>query len=186
MGTSVSQASPRNNNWNPIFAFYANSTLPEERIIQEIWRASERQENPISSEMKSDLIYQCYQVVRSSNDFKEAIEKFNRVVISSKQNSIIAEFAKRGIPSAFQSENPSSRWKENIFNEITKYVISRDASGFVGDKYRNKNVRELIEFKQRIGGKVADIVSSERGRIESKEDWNNFIDSSISKLKSNR
>ena len=185
MGTSINQGSPRNSsNWKPIFAYYVNPDIPEEGVIKEVWRASEKESIPISKEIKSDLLYECYKAVNSSGNFQEAIQKFNNAVTSTKQNSIVAEFAKRVIPVSFQSENPSQQWKQNLFSEFTKYVVSRDASGFVGENYRNKSVSELIDFKSRLGGKVAEIVSSETQQINSKKDWNSFVDSSISKLKS--
>lgn len=184
MGTSVSQASPKTSNWKPTLACYSKENIADERVIKEVWRASENQEIPISKEMKSDLMFQCFEAVNTSSTFQEAMQKFNNAVASSKQNSIVAEFAKRVIPASFQSESPSEQWKQNVFTEITKYVVSRDASGFVGENYRNKSVNELIEFKARVGKKVGEMISSETRQITSKKDWNSFIDSSISKLKS--
>jgi hypothetical protein len=183
MGTSINQASPKSSNWKPVLASYSKQGIQEERVIKEIWRASENEEVPISQEIKSDLVFQCFKAVESSTTFREAMMKFNEAIISSKKNSIIAEFAKRIIPSSFQGENPAEQWKGNLFTEVTKYVVSRDASGFVGESYRNKSVNELIEFKRRLGSKVAEIVKAESTTIKSKRDWNNFVDTSIKKLK---
>ncbi len=186
MGTSISQPSPRSSNWKRVFVCYENNTLPDSRIMNEIWRASETSEkgsSPLSSEMKSPSIYSCYEAVKSSKNFNEALQKFNRSIAETKSNSIVAEFAKRVIPISFQSKNPSEQWANNFFKEVTNYIMSRDASGFVGDNYRNKSVKELIEFKKNVSAKVEQVIRSEKKNFKSLDDWNSFVDNSISKLK---
>lgn len=188
MGTSVSQSSPRkSSSWKRVFVCYENNNIPENRIVNEIWRASETSEKdslPLSAEMKSQAIYSCYEAVKSSNNFQDALQKFNSAIIETKNNSIIAEFAKRVIPIAYQSNNPSEQWANCFFKEVTNYVISRDTSGFVGENYRNKSIKELIEFKKSISNKVSQIISLETKEFKSQTDWNSFVDKSISKLKS--
>lgn len=186
MGTSVSQPSKRTSNWKPVFACYQNEKIPESRLINEIWRASENEDRPISTQIKSDAIFACYQAVNSSENFQEALSKFNSSIIRYKNNSVVAEFAKRVIPLAFQSKNPATNWSNNFFSEITNYIVSRDASGFVGASNRNKSVEQLIEFKKNIGDKVTKIVASESKIFKSKSDWNSFVDKTIKKLKSSK
>lgn len=190
MGTSISQSSPRkSSNWKRVFVCYENNNLPDNRVINEIWRASETSEKdskPLSFEMKTQTIYSCYEAVKSSKNFQEALQKFNKAIIENKGNSIVAEFAKRIIPSAFESNNPSEQWTNNFFKEVTNYVMSRDASGFVGESYRNKSVKELIEFKKTVSNKVEQVIKSEKKNFKSQADWNSFVDSSISKLKSTK
>jgi len=186
MGTSVSQASPRTGqNWKPVFKCYENERLPVNRIINEVWRASEKEDIPISSFLKSNTIYNCFEAVKNSNNFSEALQKFNQSVLKTKSNSVIAEFAKRVIPIAFQSEQPTAQWTNCFFTEVTNYIVSRDSSGFVGEKYRNKSVNEMIEFKRNISLKVNQLISSESKQIETRAAWNSFVDRAILKLKSN-
>ena len=184
MGTSVSHGSPRTSNWKPVLACYANDNFSKERVINEVWRASEKETTPISSLMKSETIFECYNVVSNSLNYREALQKFNDIILSSKQNTIIAEFAKRVIPTAFQSDKPTQQWKSSFFTELTNYVVSRDASGFVGDKFKNKSVTDLIDFKKSISKKVNEIVGADKTKIKNQSDWNAFVDSSITKLKS--
>ncbi len=184
MGTSVSHGSPRTSNWKPLLACYTSDTIPHERIINEVWRASENEEKSISTMIKSEAIFQCYDAVSNSQNYREALEKFNDSILKSKENSIVAEFAKRVIPLAFQSDSPPDQWKNSFFSELTNYIVSRDASGFVGDKFRNKSVNDLIEFKKIIQTKVNDIVGSSKSKISNQNEWNSFVDTSISKLKS--
>lgn len=184
MGTSVSHGSPRTSNWKPVLACYANDNFSKERVINEVWRASEKEATPISSLMKSETIFECYNAVNNSENYREALQKFNDIIVNSKQNTIVAEFAKRVIPTAFQSDKPTEQWKNSFFTELTNYVVSRDASGFVGENFRNKSVTDLIAFKKSISKKVNEIVGADKTKIKSKSDWNTFVDSSITKLKS--
>ena len=178
MGTSVSQASPRNTNWSPVHAGYKNGFIPEERIISEIWRASENQETPMSDSIASDTIYNCYAAVSGSQNFQEALQKFNGFIAENKSNSIVAEFAKRAIPAAYQSENPAQGWAARFFSELTNYVMSRDASGFIGGNNRNKTVQEMINFKKNISAKVSGIVSAESRNIRNNEGMENLLSAS--------
>jgi hypothetical protein len=185
MGTSISQPSKRTPNWRPVFKCYENDKIPENRAINEVWRASENEDKPISLHLKSESIYNCFEAVKSSSSIAEAMQKFNLSILKNKNNSIVSEFAKRAIPLAFQSTNPSGHWINNFFSEVTNYIVSRDTSGFVGDKYRNKNVNELINFKKSINSRVNQILGNEGSSINSHSSWNLFVDSSINKLKTN-
>jgi len=184
MGTSVSQPSKRNPNWNPVFKCYENDIISIDRTIQEVWRASENEEQPISSQLKSKSIYNCFLAVKNSKNIPEALQKFNQTILRDKNNSIIGEFAKRSIPIAFQTDSPSNQWIKSFFSEVTSYIVSRDTSGFVGDNYRNKNVKDLIEFKKEINYRVNKILESDDTKIKSHSSWNSFIENSVQKLKS--
>jgi hypothetical protein len=186
MGTSISQASPRNTNWSPVHTGYKSEFVSEERIISEIWRASENQEIPISQSIASESIYECYAAVRNSPNFQEAVEKFSEHLADSKSNSIVAEFAKRAIPAAYQSERPAEAWASRFFSEVTNYMMSRDLSGFVGGGNRNKTVTEMINFKKNITNKVSEIVGSGSRNIKNNNDWKSFVSESIDQLKSTK
>ena len=54
MGTSVSQCSQRNTNWKPVHLGYEKASIPENRVIKEIWRASENE--PIMARDKYALV----------------------------------------------------------------------------------------------------------------------------------
>jgi hypothetical protein len=186
MGTSTSQHSPTTTNWAPVRAVYENKSIPEERTINEIWRAGENEKSPMSDNLKHQAIYDCYNAVNSSGSFQEALQKFSNVIAENKSNSIVAELAKRAIPGAFQSPNAIQNWTGQLFAEVTNYIVSRDTSGFVGSQYRNKSVQELINFKNAISNKVSDIIKAEKSSIKTLKDWNTFIDKSIMKLKTHK
>ena len=183
MGTSVSQPSPRVPNWNRVFACYKHESIPEDRVIKELWRASENQEISISEHLKSDTAFGCYQAISSSKDQHEAQTKVLDILVNSGNNSIVTELGKRVIPLSFQSNQPSKEWRSLFFSEITKYFVSRDASGFVGKDFRNKSVTELIDFKKRISDNVKSVASSFEIEPKTLKDWKLYIEKTISKLK---
>ncbi|MFH1648442.1 MAG: hypothetical protein ABIA11_01760 [Patescibacteria group bacterium] len=183
MGTSVNQASPRVTNWNRVFACYSNENIPESRVINEIWRASENEKSPISDDIKSEATFSCYQAVRESRNLGEALLRINEKLIESGTNSIVTEFAKRAVPLAYMSKSPAENWKTFLFSELTNYVISRDASGFVGSRYRHKSVADLIEFKKNIGERVRGVVSSKKTDPKSLSEWQSFVNTVIKTLK---
>lgn len=183
MGTSVSQQSPRIPNWNRVFACYKYENIPEDRIINELWRASEHQEISISDFLKSDAAYGCYQAIQSSKDVFEAQIKFQSVLSYSGKNSIITELGKRVIHKSYLSNNPAKEWRSLFFSEVTNYLVSRDASGFVGKNFRNKTVSDMIEFKKRISNTAKSIALKYRKEPKSLNDWKNYIQSTVDKLK---
>ena len=183
MGTSISHPSPKDTNWKPVALCYTAETIPESRVVNEIWRASDRGQTPISESLKSASAYECYRAVQSSRSFQEALIKFDSAISNNKDNSMIAEFAKRVIPKSFQSKNPTHDWPRNFFSEVTAYFVSRDLSGFVGSDYRNKSVKELTQFKRRLEDRVREVVGPQNKPFESQKEWIKFIDNTVSKLK---
>jgi len=183
MGTSISHPSLRSTNWKPVLAGYTSEKIPESRIINEIWRASDKEGISISEYLKTDSVYSCYKAIDSSKNFQEALQKCNSIIKETKGNTMVTEFAKRMIPVSFQSANPAREWQSNFLSEVTNYFVSRDLSGFVGTNYRNKSINDLIKFKKRMGDKVKEIVASEKQRIGSKDDWNTYVDRCVNKLK---
>ncbi len=184
MGTSISQASERTISWNSVLACYANPEIPEFRVINEIWRASDQQEFTISSELKSSALFDYYQIVDNSTGATEALVRIDQHIFEHSNNSVVLEFAKRIVNKAYTYPAPANAWKALLFSEITKYYISRDASGFVGDKYRNKTVNDLIVYKSRIGDKISQLIIRKDEKLSTLETWQSFVDSSIKELKS--
>jgi len=186
MGTSISHPSPNNNNWRPVKIGYKNKKIPLERVIKEIWRASENQDKPLSKEINSDIIFKCHQLVSKSPNAREALKSFRQELILSKQNSIVAEFARRAIPAAYLSKDASKQWRSAFFSELTGYIVSRDASGYVGKEYRNKTVTELNMFKNEIRIETSRIIDSIKIEPKNINDWKSFVNTAITNTKSYR
>lgn len=183
MGTSVSQPSPRVPNWNRVFACYKNAHIPESRFIKELWSASENQDNSISMYMKSSTVFACYEAISKSNNYEEAQTKINTLMMDKGTNSIVIELGKRVIPLSYHSQEPSKEWRQLFFSEVSKYLISRDASGFVGKGFRNKSVKELINFKEKISSCVKAVASKYDADTNTHKEWIKFIDNTIKSLK---
>lgn len=186
MGTSISHPSPNNNNWRPVKIGYRNEKIPLERVIKEIWRASENQDKPISKEINSEIIFKCHQLIRQSTNARDALQSFRQELILSKQNSIVAEFAKRAIPAAYLSKDATKQWRSAFFSELTGYIVSRDASGYVGKEYRNKSVTELNSFKNEIRVETSRIIDSIKLEPKNIHEWKSFVETAINSSKSYR
>lgn len=183
MGTSISQSSPRNTNWSPVHVGYRSKDIPEERIVREIWRAFDNELVPISTTLKGEAFYDCYNTIKSAQSVERAFQLFDSLLMEKKYNSIVVEFSKRALAISFISGDPVANWKSSLFSQVTDYVISRDISGFVGDKYRNKTIGDVIKFKDAITENVDAIVRTDHEEINSKREWNSFVDRTIKKLK---
>ena len=54
-----------------------------ENIIKELWRVADNPAESVrwSNEMKSDIIFSCYEIIKSTDNFQEALSKFNNEVL---------------------------------------------------------------------------------------------------------
>jgi hypothetical protein len=181
MGTSVSQPSPRDSNWKRAFVCYRAEEVPFRRIVSEVWRAWDNDQRPISAELKSDILFKCYQSVTEASNAEEALASFTQHVRQVKGNSIVVEFAKRAIATSKQPESTAD-WTQSFFAQLTRYVVSRDASGYIGREFRNGNVKELADFKDTIASAASRCVAP-IDTISSRAEWDNFVDSTVSGLK---
>lgn len=183
MGTSISHPSPDTSNWKPPRIIYEKEQFPLDRLLKEIWRASENQENPLSEKIGSESIFKCQKIISESKSIGEALRRFRKETLQSKDHSIVAEFAKRSIPAAFKSDTPLETWRTTFFTEITKYIMSRDVSGFVGEKYRNKNINDLNNFKASIGGNISAKLNDIGQKPTTLKEWRGFVNQAVQSFK---
>lgn len=186
MGTSVNHPSPKETNWKPVLAAYTYEHIPVERLLADVWRAVENDPQPLSLTMESDALFKCYQAVKESSSVPQAIRNITAELTSSRQNSIVAEFAKRAVPAAFKSESPAQEWRAAFFSEITNYLVSRDASGYVGSRFRNKTISDLVAFKQDVRRQVGEAVRSVRADPRSSAEWRAFVREAITNIRGER
>jgi hypothetical protein len=186
MGTSVNHPSPEDTNWKPVRAAYTYENIPLERLLADIWRAVENDPQPLSRTMESDALFRCYQAVKESSSVQQAIRNISTELVSSRQNSIVAEFAKRAVPAAFKSKAPAQEWRAVFFAEITNYLVSRDASGYVGSQFRNKTISDLVDFKQNVSKQVGEVVRSVRMDPKNSAEWRSFVQEAITNIRGER
>lgn len=186
MGTSLNQPSPNETNWKPVLPGYTYENVPVERIIADIWRAVENDPQPLSRAVESEALYLCMEAVGRSDSIPQAIRNVTAAVTASGQNSIAAELAKRAIPTAFKADMPAREWRAALFSELTDYLVSRDVAGYVGPRYRNKSVGELLEFKQEVKTRVRDLVRGIDMETRSPEEWGSFVREAIATIRGGR
>jgi hypothetical protein len=112
----------------------------------------------------------------------QAYQNVEKEILSSKQNSIIAEFAKRAIPGAFKTKEQAQEWRSAFFSEVTNYLVSRDISGYVGSKFRNKTIGEVVKFKEEIKKAVYEITKKIKVEPTSSAQWKQYVSNAITEI----
>lgn len=184
MGTSSSHPSPSTTSWKPLKSCYTNSKIKTDIVVNNIWRAASHVDSDITNQMKSEAVQLCLKAVQSSATADEAFSKANDSIISSGSNSIIAELGKRAIFVSFHSDNPKQQWVQAFLSEVTNYIVSRDISGFVGSNYRNRTVKDMIEFKKILAVNVKSVVHQAGDPPAKSANWSTYVERIIEKLKS--
>jgi hypothetical protein len=123
------------------------SAVPIERFVSEVWRACQREDERIPSLLESNLLFECYRVVRRSTESHDAFREVSRLIAGSGESSIVSELARRAVVTAFSAPVPEVAWRIGLFAEVSNYLVSRDLPGFVGSRFRNRSVEEAIHFK---------------------------------------
>src|SRR6266478_7308056 len=183
MGTSVSQASPRTTGWRVVAAGYQTEHLPPTRIATEIWRAATGPGNNLGEQLEAPGVFHCYRVAQDFSGTPqrafEALARIGRL----KDNTIALEFAKRATLIACQKEGGAQQWASLFFKEITNYLVARDASGYVGQVFRSKDVGELSNLKAEISSHVEKRVQDLGISAESAAEWQRKIKRAIETVK---
>lgn len=182
MGTSTSHASPETLGWKAVHAGYVSSSVPIDRVAQEIWRASLSQPDSITRYLLDTSVFLCYQAVKESESQSEALKAITDALSRTKSNSIITELARRAAVESFLSTSPSQSWAPSLFGQITEYLVSRDLSGFVGRQFRNQNLGDLLEFKSKLRARVKDVIARVQPEPYTMESWRSFVATALSLL----
>lgn len=181
MGTSISHRSPKNLSWNTVAVAYKHAQIPVERIPSLIWRAA-KGDSLVPDLLSGSAVFVCHQAVKDSPSASEALKRVSRQVKLDKDNSVVAQFARRAIPSAFAGPEPARQWRANLFAELTNYMASRDLSGFLGESYRNKTVNDLRQFKDALRSQIISEIKSLPGDPQTRSDWHSFVTRAIDRL----
>ncbi len=183
MGTSVSQRSPKTLPWKAVWAGYIDETVPNDRMVIDIWRAvTSNQEYNVTKVLQSSLVHKIYLIVENSKNTNEALHNATSEIIKSKKNSIISEIAKRALVKSFLTENQGKTFKKMIFSETADYFVSRDLSGYINDRYRLKNINHAINFKNEVKERTIKKMP-DNIEIAKYKDWADYIKNTISVLR---
>src|SRR6266481_5011039 len=136
MGTSVNQPSPRTVGWNAVRAVYTHSEIPPARVATEVWRAVQGEGSFVKT-LTSPGMFACYEMIHAAKSAEEAMSGLTKHAREYRDNSIIAEFARRAVPAAFSMPIPAAAaWRAGLFAQLTDYLVSRDVPGYAGDTGR--------------------------------------------------
>src|SRR3989442_14883802 len=119
MGTSTRQASPPTLNWQAVTAVYKTSDVPLERVIAEVWRAPQHPDESLIADISSPLVFQCQQTLREAQTPQDVATALSRLLWRSKNNTLVAELAKRAAVASAGQPEPVRVWRQHFFSQVT-------------------------------------------------------------------
>jgi len=182
MGTSASHPSPKTTAWRTVGTCYESDQVPIDRTAEEIWHAATSEASTIETQIKSPAVYACYELARESVP-PDRVHAALSQVTSEHKNSMVVEYAKRATLVASQGTRPGEQWPKLFFKEITNYLISRDASGYVGPTSRSKTVGDLIQLKRSLGQEIQKRVGDLHLSARSANDWPRAVGAALEALR---
>ena len=182
MGTSASHPSPKTTAWRTVGTCYESDQVPIDRTAGEIWHAATSEASTIEAQIKSPAVYACYELAREGVPPDQVHAAISQV-ISAEKNSMVVEYAKRATLAALQGPRPGEQWPKLFFKEITNYLVSRDASGYVGPASRSKTVGDLIQLKRSVGQTIEKRVGDLHLSARSANDWPSVVGVALQALR---
>jgi hypothetical protein len=182
MGTSSSTPSPRTLSWRAVEAGYRSPNVPVDRLIQEIWRAAQR-DGGWGELLAARAVQRVARIVIEAQSTQEALARASSEIVSTKSSTIATEVAKRAIPLAFREPDRGAAFSRALFAEASNYLVSRDLAGFVGADYRSQTPKDAMTLKDVVRGRVREIVR-EAGppRATSATTWRAYVAEALRRL----
>ena len=157
MGTSINQASPNTPGWKAVARCYTDAQIPINQTSAEIWRAAVTESPSLKQQLSSAVVEKCLEIASRRPSKDQALSEVKRLN-QLKENSIIGELAKRAVIASSVGnfrESPAAA----LFRQLTDYFVSRDIPGYVGERFRCKNISDLRAFKSALARSVVEKVS---------------------------
>lgn len=185
MGTSVSQASPKTTDWRAVATCYESDQITVDRAANEVWYAATSGESTMESQIKSSAVFACYELTQSKIS-PELMHHALSEISAKHDNSMVVEYAKRATLIASQGPQAAEQWPRLFFKELTNYLVSRDASGYIGPASRSKGVGDLIALKRSVGKTVEEKLGSVRMAAKNESDWSGVVTVALKALRRNK
>lgn len=170
-------------------AGYVSQNVSVDRLVSELWRAAQSvEQSNWRTLLKARGVTFFLDATVIATTPEEAVSAATRSVVRSRQSSLATDVAKRALVQGFlTSDDPRRGFAEALFCEVTTYLVSRDLSGYVGNRFRNRRVSEAIGFKNQIRGRVQKEVAGlieDQGLPEVGDEtgWNLFVDAAVTRL----
>ncbi|MBX3150298.1 hypothetical protein KF728_09140 [Candidatus Obscuribacterales bacterium] len=176
MGTSVSQMSPRTRGWNIVQTVYTTESIGVERAVTEIWRAATGEATNLATQLASPIVARIEQIASTSGSPTEIAMRVEMEIASSGSANFACEVARLAAIKTAQApvESRQTLFREKLFAEASSYFVSRDISGFVGQNFRNQNVSEMVEFKQKAMESTTVSVRKSSEQLK-KASWSEYV-----------
>jgi hypothetical protein len=183
VGTSSSQGSPRNVNWGAVGAAYRSPLISVERVVQELWRAARSDSSADWQHLLGEpAVRLCLRATLESDTPQEALRKASHEIARERASSLAAEIAKRAVVKSFAEGDRATAFAQALFNETTRYLVSRDLAGLVGLGGRTQTTSDAIAFKDRILQRVAGTVGEVGGQGVNLRNWESFLKKVVDRL----
>ncbi|MFC1897597.1 hypothetical protein ACFLX8_03420 [Chloroflexota bacterium] len=189
MGTSFSHRSPSTPSWRAVSAAYLNASIPEERVVEEIWKAATNQpHDKLASSLSEPIIYACLKVALESDDFNTADYNVSKLIAMSGEASLATDIAKRAVLSSFLevSRDKKRNFIKLLFSNTADYLISRDIPSYFGRGSRLENMSSTIQFKEDLKRLVVNRVNDYELPDQIEDDpqsWKRYVEGAISYLR---
>jgi hypothetical protein len=182
MGTSASHPSPKTTAWRTVGTCYESDQIPVDRTAEEIWQAATSESSTIEAQLKSPAVYACYDIARQGIAPDQVHVALSRIS-SEHKNSMVVEYARRATLVASQSPRSAEEWPKLFFKEVTNYLVSRDASGYISPTSRSKTVGDLIRLKRSIGSAVEKRIGDIRLSARNENEWRGAVSTALQALR---
>jgi len=104
--------------------------------------------------LQDATIARCLAATTNSASPAEAVDAATHEVVEARADGLAAELACRASVMSFSHEDRALGFSEELFAGASDYLVSRDASGFVGVSQRLRTVEDLSRLKAEIGAAV--------------------------------
>src|SRR5262245_57650160 len=160
MGTSVNQGSPATPNWTIAQQAYRDPAIPEERALQEIWRAALNQPHgDLAAQLRNPAFARMAALVADWPTAADASREAARFVREERLSSLAGDLARRAATQTAGDPAASARFVQRLFAEATNYLVSRDLPGFITHRERLTSVGQGRALKQALVGLTSRITA---------------------------
>lgn len=135
--------------------------FPIERVAHEVWRAAANDtEASWMHALGSPAVELCRDLASTTSNAALAVANATRVIALEHESSFAAEIAKLALARSAGASQAPVQFARELFEFTTEYLVSRDLSGFIGPRYRNRTIGEAAQFRHEVRQEVGERVEA--------------------------